>query len=375
MTLERGHISSSQLIFTIACYIQGSSLLTTFLVGIAKNNTIWAILCGFLIFLPFLFVLISLMKQYPGKNIVQINRLVFGKVIGSIVSLFYLYFFVTLCSLHLRDLADFTKSSILVDNPFITILIPFLLVCVLAVRAGGETITRFSTVFSLFFVVGMLALSLLLTSRMKVSNLFPMFTLPLKNYVQGSHVVMTIPFGELICFSMVAPMVKEYGKIRKSLLVGSIIGAVSLVFVQLVDIMTLGNTITLFTVPTYESMCLVGKEGDPLRLEVIFGIMLILLMFLKASLLLYASAITLAEIIRADSYRPLVFPLSSIVLIYSIIVYPNVMIHLDSAQQFVPFEWLFFEFFLPLITLIVMKLKKHFSATKESIQMMREEGV
>ena len=66
----------------------------------------------------------------------EINNAVFGRVVGKTISVFYIFFFVSLALLNTRVLGDFINSSVLRQTPIMIVSIIFILVCAWAVRKG-----------------------------------------------------------------------------------------------------------------------------------------------------------------------------------------------------------------------------------------------
>ena len=91
----------------------------------------------------------------------------------------------------------------------------------------------------------------LLLNVFEVTNLFPIFNLKLKNYIQGTHILTSIPFADLIVFLMITPNVEMKKKdVNKYLFLGVSFGALSFLLTLLRDIMALGETFSIFIFPS-----------------------------------------------------------------------------------------------------------------------------
>ena len=131
MKLETGKITPSQLMYTTACFLQASSLLSSFLVGVTAADSWIVVLLAIVACIPLLMIYIGLLKLYPGKNLVEINQLSYGKILGTIASLMQILFILTLASLNLRDLDVFVKQTIMDKTPDFVLMISCILVMVL----------------------------------------------------------------------------------------------------------------------------------------------------------------------------------------------------------------------------------------------------
>jgi spore germination protein KB len=90
MSIEKGRISSQQLLFLIAGFVQGSVLLIDFTVGITEHQTWMVILAGLAVTAPVIFSYVALAKMFPGMNLVQINDMVYGRFLGKVLSMILL---------------------------------------------------------------------------------------------------------------------------------------------------------------------------------------------------------------------------------------------------------------------------------------------
>jgi len=69
MKLEKGVISSSQLISLIGIFIQGSIFSTVFVFEITPKDAWLVSLTSLAMFVPFAWAYVKLMQMFPGKNL------------------------------------------------------------------------------------------------------------------------------------------------------------------------------------------------------------------------------------------------------------------------------------------------------------------
>ncbi|MCR1897512.1 endospore germination permease [Irregularibacter muris] len=359
MRIDKGGISTFQFMFSIACFILASSLLTAFITSITKQDSWIVVIFGFLVGLLFIWIYMALMKNFPNKNLVEINDLVYGPMVGKIFSCIYVYFFLTLSSLNLKDLGDFIGAAIMPDTPTIVILISFMYICAWAVKSGIQVVTRYSMFFTLIALSIIIITIFLTLNHMDFNNFLPIFRQPTVKYVQGTHIITVIPFGELVVFLMITPNIKIPNKgIKKYFILGFLIGGIGMILVVLRDIAVLGNTITLFSLPSFETLRLTSVSATLSRMEVLFAVILIILYFFKICFLYYVTVLAISQIFKLDSYKNLVIGVGVIIIIYSFNVYSSIIQHIEYGSNITPFQWLIYEFLLPLITLIVAKIRK-----------------
>lgn len=358
MNLEHGRIQPAQFMLAIACFIQASSLLTSFFVGISQKDSWFVILMGYIVMLPVFFVYVRLVKLFPGKTLIDINEAVFGRVGGIAVSMIYILFFFSLCSLNLRDVGSFVGVTIMPETPRIVISITFALVCAWAARFGIEITTRHSAAF-VIISMGIIVLTILLTlNSMDFQNFLPVLRMEPMRYAQGTHIIATIPLGELIVFLMFAPFVSKQEKVGRKFFQGSLLGMAGLFFVVLRDTAVLGSTMTIFTQPSYETFRIVSLAEALNRVEVLFSIALITLLFFKICVIYYATALASAQLFRLRSFQPLILIIGAAIVYYSFTVYDSPARHHADGSSVVPFVWSVVEIILPIVTLIVAEAKR-----------------
>ncbi len=359
MKIDRSQISGSRFMFAIAFYLQSSSLLTSLVAGITKHESWLSVLFGIVLALPLIYLFRTLMVTFPQKDLLQILEEVFGPILGKLLGIAYAWFFITLAALNLQDLGDFAKITMMTETPQLMLTLICMLVSVYAVRHGFKVVTQYGTLFT-FAEFGILFVTIiLLANQMDFRNLLPLFTQPALKYIHSTHLILTIPFGELVVFLMCAPCVRLSPKdTTRCWLSGVAIGMLTLLIVLLRDISILGDAISMFTLPGLVVLRLVNLGQSLSRMEILFAVALMMLLYFKISVLCYASTITVARLLGITAYKRLAFVTGLLILAYSPTLYHSSVEHTASAWETTPSIWTPFEILLPLLTLIVAKIRK-----------------
>lgn len=358
--LEQGKITGRQLMFAVAALIHGSTLLSSYVVNVTKQDTCYAVLLAFAASIPLALMYIKFFEIFPGKNIISINDIVFGKIIGKIVSCFYLFFFFSLVYLNVRDVCNFITGYIMPQTPLYAISILFVTVCAYAVLKGITVMGRYAFLCVVMMFAFKLFSTILLFPQMDFSNFLPAFQQPLISYVNSTHVLLTLPYAEFISFLMIFPYVveKDREKLKKYFLSGVFIGFILMLLVCLRDWAVLGNTSLVLTQVTYQSARMINIGGVLTRLEVLFAVGLLVLQFYKVSILLYVSSIATAQIFGLKSYKSLVPVLGILAICFSIIVWDSAAEGSYWGSNVAPFYSSFFEIVIPGITFIIILIKQ-----------------
>ncbi len=370
MKIDKSQVPGKQFMFTVAFFLQSSALLTAFLAGITKNEAWIPVVIGIVLCIPLIYLFRTLMVMFPDKNFLQVLDEVYGSVVGKIIGVSYVWFFITLAAVNLVDIGDFSKITFTTETPNIVPMLICVLVAVWAVRNGFKVVSRYSKLFTIveFIIVGVSIV--LLFNQMDFTNLLPVFTQPAIKYVQSVHIIATIPYGELVIFLMVTPCIKKLTprEATKYWFGGIAMGMIVLLVVLLRDIMVLGNALHLFTLPGLVALRLVNLGEALSRMEIIFAVALMMLLFFKITVLCYVSTIAVAQLFKTIQYKRLAVIVGILILAYAPTLYPSFVEHGVSAQTIVPFIWTPFQILLPLLTFILAKIRKLPKATTEAIK-------
>lgn len=370
MKIDKSKVSGKQFMFTVAFFLQSSALLTAFLAGVTKNEAWIPVVIGIVLCVPLIYLFRTLMVMFPDKNFLQVLDEVYGPVAGKILGIAYAWFFITLAAVNLVDIGDFSKITFTTETPNVVPTLICVLVAVWAVRNGFKVVSRYSKLFTMieFIIIGVSIA--LLFNQMDFTNLLPVFTQPAVKYVQSVHIIATIPCGELVIFLMVTPCVKKLTprEATKCWFGGTAMGMIVLLIVLLRDTAVLGNALHLLTLPGLVVLRLVNLGEALSRIEIIFAVALVMLFFFKITVLCYVSTIAVAHLFKTTQYKHLAVIVGILILAYAPTLYPSFVEHGISAQTIVPFIWTPFQILLPLLTLILAKIRKLPKATAEAVK-------
>lgn len=381
MRLERESISSGDLMFAVFCFLQGTVLRSGFIISVTRNDS-WAMaITGFLLAVPIVAVYAALLRKFPGKNLIEIDDIVFGPFLGKLVSALYLFFFGSLAALNTRDLGNFVVGYMMPETPIAAVNVVFLIGCVYAIRKGMKNLMHLSAFLCIVALGALVINSILVLRDAQPEFLKPFFRLEPMKYVQGTVSVAAVPMGEILAFTMIIPMLGKNQKTAGPLLLGLVLSAVSMAIVILRDIVTLGPLVPIVSLPSFESVRYVSLSGILSRMESIYAVVLVTLFLFKVSILLYVFVLGLTQILARKhgpcqnidrknqssepewlpgeaSHPPLLLVSAAFVFFYSLFVFESVMENMDWGATTAPFFSLTFELLLPAVSLLVACLRK-----------------
>lgn len=361
-------ISSGQLTLLITGFMLGSVLLISFSVGITKQDTWIAVIIGTVSSLVFAYLYVTLASWFPGKTLIEINDKIYGTILGKIISLLYLWFFFSLAALNLRVMGEFFISFFMKGTPLYVIFIMIIFICAWAVKEGIEVIARASFLLVAITLGIILTITLLLLSEMKFENLLPILEVPLPKLIHGSHIIASIPFGEAIAFMMVFSYLNKEKELKKSVYSAYIFCGIVMTIITIRNTAVLGNTAPIFISTSFQAARLVNIGKILTRIEVLVSIGMLSTIFLKISIFYFASVTGVARLLKMNSYTSLVAPFAILIICLSILMFRfSPEIAYFGANVF-PIYSLPFEVIIPLLSLVVGKIKGYPQKIKENFQ-------
>lgn len=355
--LEKGIISNSQLKHLITGFVTGGIVTVPYATQLVKHDNWLAILIGFFLSLPMVLVYIHLAQRFPQHNLVQILHIVYGPLMGKLLSASMIFFVFNLLIFNLDFVGDFTLTYLLPETPMWVVLFMFTFVCAWAIRLGLEVIARVNPIFVMITLCVISLTILLLIREMELTYILPLFEAPPYNFVQAVHLIVSIPFLEVVIFLFFTPYTQDARQIKRPILIGYGFGALFLLLPILRNTAVLGPIIVILASPSYESIRLIDIGDFLTRLEVLYSVALIILLFIKSCLFYYATTLGIAQLFRMRSYLPLVIPLGILSISYTLTVHEPSLVNVDTILKVWPFICFPFQIALPLLTLLLAKMR------------------
>jgi len=356
MQLEQGKLSSGHLIFLIFGYTLGSSVILN--PGRLAGHDAWlVILAGLGVGLLYVFIFTTLALRFKGKNLVEINDLIFGKYLGKLLSLTYLGYFLWTGSLATREFCDFFVDTIYPQTPLIVFVILILIVCAYAVRHGIEVIMRCSIILFPVVVGFFLLGTFFLVAQMEFTNFLPVFDISWQRFILSTCTTSAFPFGETVVLLMVLAYVQDQQKIRKSVILSVVLAGLFLCAVVIITTAVLGITADIQTYPSLLTIRLINAGEVFTRLEIIVLGTILAFGFLKIVVLYYAATLGLAQVFKLRSYLPLVIPVGIMTVVIAMLSFENMNELIEFDINRYRYYALPIQVGLPLLSLIVAAIR------------------
>ena len=356
MNIQKEKISGMQFLSLIAVFIQGSILWISFTTNLTKHDTWLAVLAGLIISIPFVLCYAYLGKRFAGRNFVQILETVLGSYLGRIIAFLYISYFWQLLVFNIEGFGEF-QNLFMPDIPSIVSIILFTIICAYGVFKGIETLARLGIFFMLIGFFTILSTFFLLLKDMQLTNFMPLFEIPFKDFLHGTHIIITLPFCETVIFLVLMPFLNDTGKTTKYTLSGLLLGGISFSVIPARNTAPLGHTQILRASPSFQVSRLISIGNILTRMDLLTAIGHTVELFVKCSILYYCIVIFISQLLRLRTHTPLIIPIGCITVTMSMNVFESTMDHIIDAQNFAPIFASLFSLILPPLLLLIANIR------------------
>ncbi|MEW9669293.1 endospore germination permease [Ammoniphilus sp. 3BR4] len=304
------------------------------------------------------YVIARLAQLFPGRTLVEYTEEIFGKWIGKLVSLLFIFYFFHDTTIALRGFGEFYTSAITPRTPIVVYFSAIMIMAVYAVRSGLEVLARTNQIFLVTMIpVGLLA-SILTQKDKDYANFLPILEYGPEPMLMGAFTLVSL-FSTFIAVGMVFPYISNGKKLKRFS-----VATMAILIVMFIGPMT-GPT-ALFgaersvglNFPTFQILRDM-KVGELQRLDLL-GIMLWSMgSFSKISVFLYATSLGIAQWFRLKDYRILSVPLGALMVIVSLLNSESFIEIFRFLKDTYPYYSAFIGLLLPMILLIAARFRFH----------------
>ncbi|MGM0880395.1 MAG: GerAB/ArcD/ProY family transporter [Bacillota bacterium] len=348
-------ISIRQLTVLIMFYTIGTTILIipSSLAADAEQNAWIAAIVGWLLGLIVVGLYILLSRLFPNMTLIEYTEKVFGKWLGKLFSFLFVIFSFIGASAVLFYMGNFMTTQVMPETPIESFMILFAGIIVMGLRLGLEVLARAAEILFPWFLILFMVSTLLLIPEIDIQKIQPIIEIGIKPIMKGALSFVGTASLPLIVFLMVFPAFVNHPKeAGKAFFIGNLLGGVFVIIITFLSISILGADFSERNM--YPSYALAKKIniGDFIqRVEILMAGMWFMTIFFKTSFYSYSFLKGLAQICGLKDHRPLALPYGIILVVYSLVVYPNVVYMMDfDSKIWVPYA-LTTCLFLPLIIL------------------------
>lgn len=360
--MEKIKITPFQLFALIILFQLGSTIVIN--PGVEAKQDAWiAILFGLSGGVLLLLIYYYLYNQFPKLSLTEYLQKILGKYLGWLVGFLYTLYFLYIGTRVLRDFGDLLVTAILPETPLFIICLLMTLTIVYVIYHGFEVLARTGEFYLLLLMfIGLIVnLFFFISGEVEIENMLPILGegwMPILSTAFPK--VLTFPFGEMIVFTMIFPYLNNKKAALKVGVIGLVFSGLLITFATMMNIAVLG--IDIVDRSTFPLLSAIGKIriGEFLeRLDALAVISLIVGMFFKISIFIYAGVLGASILFKVERYQVLLMPICIIVLVSSISIAENLSEHLEEGLEIVPYYiHLPFQVYIPILLLVITVIRK-----------------
>jgi spore germination protein KB len=303
-----------------------------------------------------LIITISLIRKYPGKNLMDTYIAIFGKFIGKLFSIPLLIILFFTASVNLREFVDILNVYIFPLSPPSYLLLLFITIVAALSFMGLEIIARFSKLIAYILLVGYLSVLILSFRLYRFDYLFPILGHGLqKTVINGLQ--RSSAYGEIIIAGIFinslngithAKRAAYLGLAISGIVISSALLAFSLVFPYFSSREN--------TAPIYLMSSLIEFGKFVQRLEPVFFFIWSTSTVISIAVYFYISMLIYSHIFGISDRKPLVVPFAVILLSLSLLPVRMGQVTSGLVGILRDIGWAFF-FIPPVLSFIVSLFK------------------
>lgn len=360
-------IDKYQLIAMTILFIIGSSPL--YQLGIEVNQDAWLVmLTGMLAGLLLLFVYLYIQKQNAGKGLFQILKHHFGRLIGTILAIAYIFYFIYESMRNTREFGDIINVAFLPNTPLFLLMLIMIVLSGYAVSKGIEVFFRVVEFLLPITMIGyfLLVMMFISTNLIHLERLLPILengVMPVINAAIPK--VISFPFGQIVVFLVFWSHLNNRKPLTKITVLSYLFVGVFLLVFSILNLAILDPTITsISTLPMLRSVRLIQIANFLERLDPIIMMLIYIGIFVKMTAFYMAAVLGLSQLIKI-SHKMLTLAVGGFIYAISFIS-PNLIHHLwIGFEQNLKYHFPIFQIYVPLLLALIIMLRSIFSSMRK----------
>lgn len=356
--LEKGKISAFQMAFMMypAVLATGFLALPTISAQYAKNDLWLTGILASLVGMITVYMATWLHELYPKQTIIQYSERIIGTIPGKIVGLIFFLFCLNGTGTITREYAEFVTSSFLFKTPVILVISSMLLLAAVAVRGGAEMLARSAMIFTPVFIFPVIFL-LLLIPDLDARNILPVMSRGIIPVLKGSFAPQAW-VSEFFVITFLLPCLTDPENGRKWGMISLCTVIISMTFVNLITLFLLGPDTGNKTYPILVTFRYIKVANFFENLEALVLAMWVAGNFVKISVFYYATVLSFAQCLKLSDYRPVVFPLGILAIVFGLWDLPSFPRLAFILRYVNPFYFFVVLILIPLLLLITALFRK-----------------
>lgn len=353
-------IDGYQLFCLIVLFLFGTTIFLDIGSGAKQDAWILTLISPFT-GLILLTIYYQLHKRFPTLPLTEYIRKIWGKFLGSIISYFYIIYFIYIASRVLRDIEEILINSAYYKTSITVVGICMMFTLIYTVNFGFEVFARVACIC--FLLIGLILLMInimfIITDLIHIENLKPILADGWKPIIKALPLNVTVPYGELITLSMIFPYINKQTKILKTGMMAVLCAGIYFTLNIFLLICVLGtDVLSRSSFPALKAASFIDIAGFIQRLDSVVIILVVFLGFIKITMFFFCAVIGMSTLFKIKSSALSNYLVGGMILITSIMIAPSYQNHLDEGLKIVPYLLhIPLQIVIPLLLLLTVLIK------------------
>lgn len=301
-------------------------------------------------------IYVSIIRLNPSKTLFDVLRECFGKYLGSLLIIFYIWYFIYNGSLVVREFGEYALTVKYSETPILFICALIVFMAAYAIKNGLEVISRIFEILVFFFVLFVITITILLLPHFDPGNLLPFLEHGFKPVLKAGFNTIAFPFGELVLLLVISSVGNQNANFKKIGFSAVAVGGFLILITLFRDIMVLGPALLeSVTYPAQASTLIIPR---PVDVSPLIASSLLIGSGAETTTYLYACTLGITQLFNLDDYKPFVLPMGALMTVLAIWNFTNVYQFFDWVGEIYPYYVLPFQTIIPLIILIILLIKE-----------------
>ncbi|MED1437100.1 GerAB/ArcD/ProY family transporter [Aeribacillus composti] len=358
--MEKAKIDGLQMFSFMFLFQFGSLIVTGLGLEVKQNNWIAVLVVSGINILLILLIYGPIYNRFPNLTLTGIFLENTGKIVGTVLSIIYNFYFILIAGFILRDTGDNMIKYLLPETPIEVVLLMGVLLISYSCFLGIEVFARVAQL--LFFI--MITLGIMGNFLVFASGIVdPIHLLPILEDGLFPLIKAVFPsiisYSEMVVFFMILPYLnKPQNGVR--------IGTLSVLFSGLAVSWTFALTIAVLGVygteladlPLLNTAQKINVGDFFQRMDPIVILTLFIGLFVKLNIFFYAGVVGMAELFKKQKHQPFILPAAIMIFVIAIVSVENEIEKKELFKEKLP---LFIELpiliIIPCILLVIIAIR------------------
>ncbi|MEW6723303.1 MAG: Ger(x)C family spore germination protein [Bacillota bacterium] len=353
-----GRISSYQAVLLLiaigsATIFQG---LTSFLIDTGGQAGWLGAIAAALIATPLVASYVILARLFPDETIYQYSPRILGKVGGTLAGLSMVGYFLYIVIVVFRVTGDFLISAVLWETPISALILILVVLTLVAVYLGIESLARYTEVAMPVFLVSIVVIVFLAVPQMNLGQLLPIYGSGLRGILKGGLMAASVIMETLVIL-VLYPSLRDKPRLGWWPLMAAAVSAAVFGLIAFAEVAFFGAQVSqALSFPIYSLISNISLSSFFERFDALSVVIWVAAVFTKVSLAFYAALLGIRQIfgIRRAWWLPLLLA----TLTYVAALLPESLAQARELQALFGRFALFYAAGLPLLLLVVARLRR-----------------